>query len=185
MTHALSIGGTGMLTVATSWLDGHFEHLSVIGRDKRKAHELIKNHKSQFTFHEVDYQDTEKLINTIEQIHTRAPFDYIIAWVHSGTAPDALPSVLTTIEQHQHIPYRLFHIKGSTHALKNNPLPVPANCLYREVILGFQYNGAHSRWLTHSEISKGVIAAIQEDAESTIIGVLSPWEKRPHYRKNH
>lgn len=125
MTHALSIGGTGMLTEATSWLDEQFEQLSVIGRDKRKAHELIKNHKSEFTFHEVDYQDTEKVINTIEQIHKKAPIDYIIAWVHSGSAPEAFPSVLTTIEQHQHIPYRLFHIKGSAHAIKR----IPCLCL--------------------------------------------------------
>ncbi|MFK3937786.1 hypothetical protein ACI2JA_09790 [Alkalihalobacillus sp. NPDC078783] len=130
MTHVLSIGGTGMLTESTIWLDEHFEQLSVLGRDKRKAHDLINNHTSQFTFYEVDYQDTEKLTNTLEQILTRAPIDFIIAWVHSGTAPGALPSVLNKIDQNQQVLFRLFHIKGSAHALKNDSVPMPPSCLY-------------------------------------------------------
>ncbi|MEN0643252.1 short-chain dehydrogenase [Alkalicoccobacillus gibsonii] len=178
MTHVLCIGGTGMLTETTSWLDESFECVSVIGRDKFKVRGLVENHMSEFSFYEVDYRNIEKLTGTLEQILTRAPIDYVIAWIHSGTAPEALPTVLNEVEQNQHSSFRLFHVKGSAHAIKKDTVLVPANCLYREVILGFQYDGTNSRWLTHSEISKGVIAAIQVDAESTTIGVLSPWEKR-------
>ncbi|MEY8750655.1 short-chain dehydrogenase [Alkalicoccobacillus gibsonii] len=179
MTHVLCIGGTGMLLETTGWLDESFECVSVIARDQLKVRGLVENHKSDFSFYKVNYQDTEKLTNILKQILTRAPIDYVIAWIHSGKAPEALPTVLNEVEQNQHRSFRLFHVKGSAHALKKETVLVPANCLYREVILGFQYDGTNSRWLTHSEISKGVIAAIQEDAESTTIGVLSPWEKRP------
>jgi len=35
----------------------------------------------------------------------------------------------------------------------------------------------HARWLTHEEISQGVIVAIQQDPPIHIIGTLQPWEK--------
>jgi hypothetical protein len=39
--------------------------------------------------------------------------------------------------------------------------------------------GDVSRWLTHEEISKGIISAIHQDRKKTIIGTLYPWDKRP------
>ncbi|MED4701280.1 hypothetical protein P9436_19755 [Lysinibacillus capsici] len=37
----------------------------------------------------------------------------------------------------------------------------------------------HARWLTHEEISQGVIVAIQQDPPIHIVGTLQPWAKRP------
>ena len=50
---------------------------------------------------------------------------------------------------------------------------------YRRVILGFVVEGGKSRWLTHEEISGGVIEAVQKDAERYIVGTVEPWSMRP------
>ncbi|MEM5592401.1 hypothetical protein AAHH67_13015 [Niallia circulans] len=36
-----------------------------------------------------------------------------------------------------------------------------------------------SRWLTHKEISAGVIDAIKNNWKRKVVGVVEPWEKRP------
>ena len=56
---------------------------------------------------------------------------------------------------------------------------LPPNVAYRQVILGFQIEGERSRWLTHGEISQGVLQAIADDAEYHVVGVVRPWERRP------
>ena len=39
--------------------------------------------------------------------------------------------------------------------------------------------GGRSRWLTHDEISQGVLDAIQVGEDVAIIGTVQPWEERP------
>lgn len=50
---------------------------------------------------------------------------------------------------------------------------------YREAILGFVREGHSSRWLTHSEISAGVLAAVDSARPRTVVGVVEPWSERP------
>jgi hypothetical protein len=50
---------------------------------------------------------------------------------------------------------------------------------YSQVILGFVLDGNSSRWLTNDEISAGVIKAIEQPEEISIVGSIEPWERRP------
>ena len=45
--------------------------------------------------------------------------------------------------------------------------------------LGFKIIGSHSRWLTHAEISNGVIESLKGNKTKTIVGTLHPWDRRP------
>ena len=49
------------------------------------------------------------------------------------------------------------------------------SCAYRQIVLGFVLEGEGARWLTHDEISEGVLKAIDEDAGLSTIGVTRPW----------
>src|SRR5690606_3732421 len=51
--------------------------------------------------------------------------------------------------------------------------------LYREVIRGFVIDAGRSRWLTHREISQGVLEAIRADRPRSIVGTVTPWPARP------
>jgi hypothetical protein len=50
---------------------------------------------------------------------------------------------------------------------------------YHRIVLGFQTTEAGSRWLTHEEISAGVLEAIQHRASDHTVGVVTPWSARP------
>ena len=53
------------------------------------------------------------------------------------------------------------------------------NIQYRQVILGFVIEGGRSRWLTHAEISGGVLDAVRNDRLFSIVGTVEPWSLRP------
>ena len=48
------------------------------------------------------------------------------------------------------------------------------NIQYRQVILGFVVEPGGSRWLTHQEISTGVMAAVRRDAPYYVVGTVEP-----------
>nr|QQZ48808.1 hypothetical protein JKL49_15675 [Phenylobacterium glaciei] len=52
-------------------------------------------------------------------------------------------------------------------------------CELRQVVLGFKVEEAGSRWLTHDEISDGVLEAARADRLLTIIGQTEPWSAKP------
>ncbi|MCM2674162.1 hypothetical protein [Alkalicoccobacillus plakortidis] len=183
MKNVLIFGGTGMLLQTTKWLDRQTENVVVFGRTQSKNAWLVeRKNKVGFEFYKLDYQETDKLKLAIHEIVSNVGvIDCVVAWIHSGAAPKALSTILDELQVVQQEPYHLFHIKGSSESIKSiqTKMDVPANCLYREVLLGFYYDGQQSRWLTHHEISTGVIEAISEDVKTKTIGVLTPWEKRP------
>jgi hypothetical protein len=49
----------------------------------------------------------------------------------------------------------------------------------RIAVLGFVVEGAAARWLTNPEISDGVGRALASADPVTIVGTVTPWEKRP------
>jgi hypothetical protein len=61
----------------------------------------------------------------------------------------------------------------------NNEEIMADHCLRHYVQLGFIIENGHSRWLTHEEISAGVIQAICTKKPVTQVGLLEPWEMRP------
>ena len=103
---------------------------------------------------------------------------------------------------------RLFHLIGSMStrpearaAIEKYAASVP-EVAWRRVLLGFKFMKAAgvehggmggtpsgsgalgkapggSRWLTHEEIWQGTLAAIENDWTESVIGVVSPWAKRP------
>ncbi len=79
--------------------------------------------------------------------------------------------------------WEIFDIKGSRASRPTeNVIPnYPDQCIYREIILGFVYREENdrSRWLTHEEISEGVLNAIRLQQDRYIIGQIEPWVKRP------
>ncbi|TSB46617.1 short-chain dehydrogenase [Alkalicoccobacillus porphyridii] len=182
MKNVLIFGGTGMLLQATKWLEKEYDNITVFGRDAGKNPWLLDQvENNNFEFLELDYRNTEHLKKLIQQSFEKyGQFDCVLAWIH-GTAPNALATIIKELEMNQRQSYRLFHVKGSSSSLSHmkNEVIVPDNCLYREVILGFCLEGDSSRWLTHKEISDGVINAIKDDDKKSIVGTVTPWERRP------
>lgn len=183
MAHALVIGGTVMLADTSLWLVNDGYHVSVIGRSAHRMEDL-RNRTTKpalLTPILVDYCNIallkEKLEETLEH---NGPIELVVAWIHSY-ADTTLENISNVISIENNGEWKLFHVLGSKANLSEvqEKLKLPARSQYRQIQLGFMMEEGHARWLTHEEISQGVVAAIQQDQPIHIVGTLQPWEKRP------
>lgn len=181
MKHIFIFGGTGMLLKTTKWLFEEATYTRVFGRNSESIPWLVERKGKGIFLEKLDYRNSQDLKQSIQQaIQKNGPVDLVLAWIH-GTAPTAIDTIIKEITGLQKQPFHLFHVKGSAHdleSMKEKP-SVPEQCLYREVLLGHQIEQGRSRWLTHDEISSGVIQSIENDQMYTLIGTLSRWEDSP------
>lgn len=180
---ALVVGGTGMLADVVRWLVEQEYHVAVVGRNRERFVRVLQgvSQPASVEYIQQDYHQTDELRAAIEALLLHSgPFDLVVSWIHL-TAPEALTMIQMALSR-QEQEWRLLQVCGSG-AWKKPPQVVPtANCLYRRVILGFVLmEGDSARWLSHQEISEGVIDAIRSDQPLSIVGVVEPWEKRPTY----
>lgn len=186
--HALVVGGTGMLRGLTLALAGRGLVVSVIARNRDRLHALAAAADSltgAINPIPLDYRDGEELRSALRRaLAAYGPVGLAVCWIHS-TAPEAVGQIARVIGS-RGARSRLFHVRGSAAANpaeKAQRLPEwlahCPNVQYRQVILGFVVEGARSRWLTHQEISDGVLAAVDADAPFFIVGTVEPWSMRP------
>ncbi|MFC7064155.1 short-chain dehydrogenase [Halobacillus seohaensis] len=182
MQKAIIFGGTGMLADVSRWLIKNYSHTSVVARDVERL-KLLNNEQPENNLKLVslDYKNVEavqELIKNTIKIH--GPMDTVIAWVHSD-APHSVIAIFNEITDNQTESFHFFHIIGSGDHLKSiqSALSVSNQCLYHQIQLGFVVEDQKSRWLTHKEISEGVISAIKRKEEKTVIGQVEPREMRP------
>lgn len=182
MKHALVVGGTGMLADVSIWLVNQGYQVSIIARNPARMNSLLErtNNKHNITPLLVDYKKDDALQAKVRAaIEKHGPIDLAIAWIHSN-APNALNVIVNEITEHQN-DWDLFHVLGSSSNLEKikKGIPAPEGCNYYQVQLGFVLEGEFSRWLSHKEISVGVIDAIRHRKKILTVGQLEPWEKRP------
>lgn len=175
--HALVVGGSGMLAAASLWLAQNGYTVSVIGRNKEKLNRLQNKH-NQIHPIAVDYYDTSDLQAKLRQsIADNGAYKLVVAWIHWHDK-EILKAIADEIKDN---PWELFHVLGSSSQLDEiirDAEDFP-NCTYHQVQLGFIVEGHRSRWLTHEEISNGVIESIRTKAKRHVVGTLTPWDQRP------
>ncbi|MBS4209461.1 short-chain dehydrogenase [Bacillus sp. FJAT-50079] len=182
MKHALIVGGTGMLANVSHWLVANGYHVSVIGRNQVRMEKFLERIDSkEVTPIIVDYINEKELRERLQQsIRLNHPINLVVAWIHT-IAPDALKAICHEVSLY-HYEWSLFHVLGSSSNIEDikQKTAVPPFCQYHQIQLGFINEGNQSRWLTHQEISNGVIEAIQQKKSVHTVGVIEPWEKRPY-----
>lgn len=186
--HALVVGGTGMLRGLSLALAEEGRMVSVVARTPSRLQSLTdaaKDFSGGINPLSLDYRDGARLQKALRRAVERfGPFGLAVCWIHS-TAPEALRQVVEVIADTSES-CRLFHVRGSAAA---NPLTgsrrppewlaLYSNIQYRQVILGFVIEDGGSRWLTHAEISGGVLDAVRKDRPFSIVGTVEPWSLRP------
>lgn len=181
--HALVVGGTGMLRGLTLSLARQGYTVSVIARSSHRLRSLVDAatpFPGRINPVPLDYRHGEQLRQDLTTaVGQHGPLVLAVCWIHS-TAPEALPRIAEVIGA-QTGPCRLFHVRGSAAANPADGARRPPewltrfpNIRYRQVILGFVVEGGGSRWLTHEEISGGVLSAVQDDAPYYVVG---PWNR--------
>jgi hypothetical protein len=185
MRNALVIGGTGMLAPIAVWLAKKDYHVYVIGRSNERLENLgSRIGKNNFTPIQVDYRDKQALKKKLLSIKSEnARFDLVLAWVRTNAEASLAEIIKLNSSKGTNSSWSLLHVLGSQRNPYEtmNSFEIPADCIYRQVQLGFKIEGEVSRWLTNEEISSGVIGALSNSSPLNIIGQTEPPEMRPRY----
>ena len=188
MSHALVIGGTGMLRSAVAELLNTFDKVSVAARSKNgfeKLKKLAKKESSKLNFIQIDYNNYGELTKSlIKAISDHGEISLAILWIHSLAK---LAPVITAKVINETSPQcNFFEVLGSAFSdpagvaqSREDEFSEFSNINYHKVILGFIIEPVGSRWLLNKEISAGVMTAVRNDIKDHIVGVSRPWEMRP------
>jgi hypothetical protein len=173
--HALVVGGSGMLAGCCRKLLDAGSQVSVMARDKRRLEAIAP----AITPLVCDYTDADSFARVLETV---PPPDLVVAWIH-GRAPRVRRALAVRIRPGG----RLVQVLGSAYADPAQPelLAVMAEAAaglpirHQAVVLGFVLEKGRSRWLTDSEISQGVFAAVARGDAVSVVGAVEPWASRP------
>lgn len=171
-----------MLSNVSLWLINNGYHVSVIARNPKRMKNLTDKVReaSNVTPILVDYTNGKDLSEKLKYaIQRNGGFDMVIAWIHS-IAENALEIICQEASNYNK-EWDLFHVLGSSSNINKikEKAPVPNNCLYHQVQLGYVIEDNRSRWLTNQEISGGILEAIRDHKYIHTVGVIEPWDKRP------
>lgn len=184
---ALVVGGTGMLREVCLWLAARGVQVTVVARTL--AHLTDLGHAAtglpgSITGIAVDYRASARFRRALEASITRSgPPGLAVCWIHSS-APDALLIVASVLAPGPPRS-RLVHVLGSTefdpavgHESKRDQLR-DLGVTYQTVALRFVLDAHGPRWLTHNEISRGIVHALLGPAQPVVVGDAAPWHLRP------
>ncbi len=182
--HVLVIGGTGMLAGVSRALARRCDVLTSVARTQRSLRALTDTLGEAAHAHHaiaLDWSRPDSFLAALaEHIERVGPPSLVVAWLHHDHLGPEIARRVGAAETS----CTFFQVRGSAAAapsaelLSHDP-PLPPNVTYHEVILGFRVEESRSRWLTHDEISNGVLAAIDNPSPRTIVGTVTPWERRP------
>jgi NADPH:quinone reductase-like Zn-dependent oxidoreductase len=184
--NVLVIGGTGMLREAVLQLARHSRSVTVVARGAKRLSELALRESNIRTI-PIDYSNTTGFENAlIKSTYGQSNFDLAVVWVHDSSPSAAMQAARFVGSAKR--PGKFFHVLSSAVADPSSPsrsrrvdFDRIEHLDYHEVILGFVAgsSGSQSRWLTHQEISNGVIEAIETNASRFVVGTVRPWSERP------
>lgn len=182
--HTLIVGGTGMLKEASVALAMRSRLMTSVAHTAKSLqqldHRLERGDASHYTL-QLDWSHGNFLDKLEAHCSVVGYPSLVVAWLHDD---NLAPRIATRIGAGAET-CRFFHVRSSAAAdptLGSERLAeawgdVPVQ--HYEIILGFQVTESSSRWLDNSEISSGVLAAIERGERKSAVGVVTPWANRP------
>lgn len=176
--HTLVVGGTGMLAAASKTLALRSHRLTSVARTLRSLATLDAALADAGCVHHacpLDWTEPERFLCGIERhVAATEPPDLVVAWIHDDELAIRLAERLATARR----PPVFVHVVGSSSgdptvvadAVRGRLSKGPYAAHYRQAILGVRRTGRTVRWLTHEEISSGVVEAIDRAAPTFLIG---------------
>jgi hypothetical protein len=180
--HTLVIGGTGMLREATIALARRSRLLTAVSHSRNALRDLgqaLSGVPCERRLLSLDWEQSAEFVLALQRHVAAGPPTLVVAWLHD---PDLGPALAAALAHHS-LQCHFFQVLGSDAAdpARAGETP-PANhgrLEYHRVVLGFHKTERESRWLTHAEISAGVLEAIALGLPSHVVGAVTPWSDRP------
>ena len=170
---ALVLGGTGMLAgVAAALLDDGW-HVVLPSR-RRPSTPAADGRAQQWV--KADWTEPAVLADTAAEA-LGGPADLLVAWVHRGVRVSVLRAVAPLLADGA--PVVEVHGSASANPLGGCPDPVLPNHPTQQVVLGYVRHAGRTRWLTHEEVSAGVLDAVHRALDGKPPYVHQVGEFRP------
>lgn len=156
---ALVLGGTGMLAGAAASLLEDGWHVVLPSR-RRPALPATNGHGRPHValWVQADWTDPVALADSAK-VALDGPADLLVAWVHRGVRTGVLRAVESLLAAGA--PVVEVHGSASANPVGGCPDAVLPGHPTQQVVLGYVRHAGRTRWLTHEEISAGVIDAVQ------------------------
>ena len=150
---ALVLGGTGMLAgVAAALLDDGWQ---VVLPSRRRPAAPTNGHAASWV--KADWTEPAALVATVSEA-LDGPVDLLVAWVHREVRVSVLRAVAPLLADGA--PVVEVHGSASANPLGGCPDPVLPDHPTQQVVLGYVRHAGRTRWLTHDEVSAGVLDAV-------------------------
>jgi NAD(P)-dependent dehydrogenase (short-subunit alcohol dehydrogenase family) len=156
LRRALVLGGTGMLAGAASSLLDDGWHVVLPSR-RRPSAPLTNGRPPAAQWVQADWTDPTTLAKSAG-VALGGAADLLVAWVHRGVRTAVLRAVEPLLAPGA--PVVEVHGSASANPLGGCPDPVLADHPTQQVVLGYVRHAGRTRWLTHDEISSGVLDAV-------------------------
>lgn len=176
--YAVVIGGTGMLRPAVHTLLKRGLKVVVVARRPDRAappDEL----QDQFVPVVGDWSDPETLVEHVLAATGQRLAKYLIVWAHSPHQEALMHELERVVAQDAVVVWVWGSAGRDPHEVLTEHADSFAGHRVRHVVLGYLSGVNGSRWLTHTEISTGVLNAIESTREIHVVGRLDPWDRRP------
>jgi hypothetical protein len=172
------VGGTGMLRAASVELAARSKRLTSVARTQRSLSDLnaaLVDTACEHHMLSLDWDEADHFLAEIKRhLAETEPPELVVAWLHDDELALRLAIELARIGS----PIAFVHVIGST---GRDPKAVADTILlrgdlrdtairYHQVVLGAHRSTLGKRWLTHEEISAGVLEAIEEPRPRLIVG---------------
>lgn len=172
---ALVLGGTGMLAgVAAALLDDGW-HVVLPSR-RRPALPVTNGHTRAARWVKADWTLPNALAKAAREA-LDGPADLLVAWVHREVRAGVLRSVASLLVAGA--PVVEVHGSASANPVGGCPDPVLPGHPTQQVVLGYVRHAGRTRWLTHQEISAGVLDAVHRALDGKPPHVHQVGEFRP------
>jgi len=172
-----------MLARASIALADRCDHLTMVARTQGSLSQIEASLAELRCTHyslQLDWSNQSTFLKALKSHMKRVGSpDLVLAWLHD----DAFgPKIAETISEHRQ-KCQFFQVKGSAAGAPGNTnlnaVNISQHILYHEIILGFHLEEDQSRWLSNTEISDGVLTAMDNKSPVSIVGTISPWSRRP------
>jgi hypothetical protein len=168
MEHALVIGGTGMLAGAVREIVRRAGALTLVARSPES---LAAETGARAL--PMDWTRKDSVAHALARLREQPAPDLMVSWIHD----DGL-WCLSLFEALLAPGARSIRVHGSgagdpRDGIRTDP-PPPAGLIRQEVVLGWINQPGARRWLTHEEISRGVLAALDDpQRRPRVVGELA------------
>jgi hypothetical protein len=154
---ALVLGGTGMLAgVAAALLDDGW-HVVLPSR-RRPGTPATNGNGHGAVWVKADWTVPDALADAARNA-LGGPADLLVAWVHREVRTGVLRSVSSLLAPGA--PVVEVHGSASANPVGGCPEPILHDHPTQQVVLGYVRHAGRTRWLTHDEISAGVVDAVR------------------------